>query len=86
MDIEKLVCKSPLHRSIVRFFHENQSSLDTPRGIATWVRGDYTHVKHALTELAKAGVLEAHEASSTIGYSYTRDPKIIKRVETLLNK
>jgi len=84
MDLEKLINKSDLHREIVSFFNENPSSIDTPRGISTWVRGEYLKVKQILNELAEANILVAHKAPSTTGYSYTSDPKMIAKVQKLL--
>ena len=36
MDINDIF-RSDMHCKIVAFFHENQGSIDTPRGVATWV-------------------------------------------------
>ena len=49
MDINKIF-RSEIHRKIVKFFHENQSSLDTPRGVATWIGEDRSRVKKALED------------------------------------
>ena len=43
--------KSQIHRKIIAFFHENQASIDTPRGISTWIREDRATVKKALEDL-----------------------------------
>jgi predicted transcriptional regulator len=72
--------KSRIHRKIIAFFHENQASLDTPRGVATWVREDRSSVKKALEDLVDLGILIANRATSTTGYSYTRDSKLIARI------
>lgn len=85
MDIAKLL-DSGIHLKIIAFFHENQASIDTPRGVATWIGEDRTIVKSALEELVKAKVLIAHRATSTTGYSYTRDTKIISRIGKFLKK
>lgn len=84
MDLEKLVNKSDLHRKIVSFFYENPSSIDTPRGISTWVRGDYDEVKKVLKELAQFNILIAHKVSSMTGYSFTRSPKIVSQIKKVL--
>ena len=78
--------RAPVYLNIVRFFHENQASIDTPRGIATWVGEDRGSVKTALEDLVKAKILVAHRATSTTGYSYTRDAKIISKIGNLLKK
>jgi hypothetical protein len=84
MDINKLL-GSDIHRKIVIFFHENQSSIDTPRGVATWIGEDRAKVKSALEDLVKARVLIADRSASTTGYSYTRDIKLISRIKKLLS-
>jgi len=61
-------------------------SIDTPRGIAAWVGEDRQNVKEALSKLAKLELLTAHEGTSTVGYSYTRDPKMIKNIEKSLKR
>jgi hypothetical protein len=83
MDINKIF-QSEIHRKIVKFFHENQSSLDTPRGVATWIGEDRAKVKTALEDLVKARILIANRAASTTGYSYTRDTRLISRIDKLL--
>lgn len=84
-DINKAAL-SDLHIKIVRFFHENQASLDTPRGVSTWVREDRNKVKNALEELVALKILVAHRSTSTNGYSYTRNAKLIAKIEKLLKK
>jgi len=78
--------QSDLHLTIVKFFHENQASIDTPRGVSTWVREDRAKVKKALEELVGMKILVAHRSTSTTGYSYTRNAKIISKIEKLLKK
>ncbi len=78
--------QSDLHLNIVKFFHENQASIDTPRGISTWVREDRAKVKKALEELVDIKILVAHRSTSTTGYSYTHNIKIISKIEKLLKK
>lgn len=78
--------RSDLHLKIIGFFHENQASIDTPRGIATWIVEDRSKVRIALEELVSLKVLMAHRATSTTGYSYTRDEKLISKIAKLLDK
>lgn len=85
MDLKEIF-KSEVHLKIVRFFHENQASLDTPRGVATWIGEERSKVKAALEDLVAADILTAHRATSTTGYSYTRDAKIISKIGKLLKK
>lgn len=84
-DIDKAL-QSDLHLKITKFFHENQASIDTPRGVSTWVREDRNKVKQALEDLVKLKILIAHRATSTTGYSYTRNAKIISKIEKFLKK
>ena len=76
---------SKLHSKIVRFFHENQGSIDTPRGVATWIAEEREAVKKALEDLVDLKILLAHRSTSTTGYSYTRDAKLIRRIAKLLD-
>lgn len=85
MVLDKLLA-SPIHLKIIRFFHENQASIDTPRGVATWVEDDRQKVKKALEDLVSSDILIAHRSTSTTGYSYTNDPKLISRIGKLLAK
>lgn len=84
-DIDKAL-QSDLRLKITKFFHENQASIDTPRGVSTWVREDRNKVKEALEDLVGLRVLVAHRATSTTGYSYTRNAKIISKIEKFLKK
>ena len=84
-DINK-IAQSDLHLKIMKFFHENQASIDTPRGVSTWVREERSKVKKALEELVDMKILVAHRSTSTTGYSYTRNAKIISKIEKLLKK
>lgn len=85
MDIDKLF-DSSVKSKIISFFHENQSSIDTPRGISTWIAEDRAKVKSALEDLVRAKVLIAHRATSTTGYSYTSDEKLIAKIAKILKK
>jgi len=85
MDLNKAL-KPGIRVKIVTFFHENQASIDTPRGVAAWIDEDRGKVKKALEELTSRNILIAHRATSTTGYSYTRDPKLISKIVKLLKK
>jgi len=84
MDPKRIVKRSSLHRDIIAFFHENPSSIDTPRGISVWVRADFGDVRKVLDELVDEGILQAHKAPSTTGYSYTRNPRMISKIKKAL--
>lgn len=75
---------SPVQIKIIRFFHENPASIDTPRGISTWTAEDIKSVKSALQNLADLGLLIAHKGTTTTGYSYTQDKKMIERIARYL--
>lgn len=83
MNIDKIF-RSDIHVKIIGFFHENQSSIDTPRGVATWIGEDRPKTKAALEDLVRADILIAHRATSTTGYSYTSDAKLISKIARLL--
>jgi hypothetical protein len=85
MNIDK-VLRSDIHLKIIRFFHENQACVDTPRGVATWIREDRSKVKKALEELVGLDVLIAHRVTSTTGYSYTQNKKILSKIGKFLKK
>ena len=85
MDLNKAL-KSDIHLKILNFFHENQASIDTPRGVATWIGEERSKVKKALEDLVSINILCAHRATSTTGYSYTIDAKLISRIGRLLKK
>lgn len=85
MDLEK-VLRIKSYGKILRFFHENPASVDTARGVATWTNQDVKRVRAALKRLASLGLLVAHKVSSTTGYSYTRDKKMMARIKQLLKK
>ena len=85
MDLQKLF-NSGLHVKVLRFFHENQASIDTPRGVATWVDEDRAKIKAVLEDLVDLNILVAHRSTSTTGYSYTRDPGLIAKIDKLLKQ
>lgn len=82
----KTILKNSGYRKILRFFHENPSSIDTGRGVATWTNQDIKMVRAALKKLASMGLLVAHKVSSTTGYSYTRDKDKVAKVGRLLEE
>ena len=83
MDTGKIF-QSEIHAKIITFFHENQASIDTPRGVATWIGEDRAKVKEALEDLVKAKILVAHRTTSTTGYSYTSEDKLISKIAKFL--
>jgi predicted transcriptional regulator len=77
---------SEIHLKIIRFFHENQASIDTPRGVATWIREDRSKVQKALEDLVGLNILIAHRAPSTTGYSYTQANTVLSKIEKFLKR
>ena len=85
MELNKIL-KGRIFFKIINFFHENPASIDTPRGVATWIGESRQEVKKVLLKLAKLKILTDHKVTSTTGYSYTRDSKMIKKIEGILKK
>lgn len=83
MDINKAKL-APIHIKILDFFHENPSCIDTVVGIALWTNENMKNVKKAVEDLANLKVLIVHKTPSTVGYSYTQDSAISKKVEKIL--
>ncbi len=80
MDVDKIF-QSKLHYQIVSFFRENPSSLDTAKGIATWVNCDVKEVEEVLEELVKLNILIAHRSDAVTGFAYTQDKEIISQID-----
>lgn len=85
MELNK-VLKVPIYFKIIRFFHENPTSIDTPRGVAAWTGESRQDAKKALLKLAALKIITSHKVSSTTAYSYTRDSKLIKKIEVALKR
>jgi hypothetical protein len=85
MKLEKYL-KSKLNREIIRFFLENPSSIDTPRGIATWINENVGKTEAALKELAEAKILVPHGSKATSAYGYTTDSRMMAKIKTCLRK
>ena len=75
-----------LHRKILQFFLENEGSIDTPRGVSTWIEENLPAVREALECLADKGVLKAHRTTSTVGYSCPLPKKKIAEIVSRLKK
>lgn len=78
------ILRSPIKRKIILFFRENPHSVDSVRGISTWLNIKPEIVKRALEELVKEGILIAHRGRTTTGYAYTQDIDILSRIEKSL--
>lgn len=82
----KKICDSPLNLKIISFFHENPSTVDTARGIATWLDYNPKQVRKALDYLVSQNILIAHRTGSTTAYGYVQDKEIIAQIEKILQK
>ena len=85
MNITQIINSSNLHKIIIDFFCQNSAAIDTVSGISAWVRADKKEVKKVLIEFSKAGILDVHKVSSTIAYSYTRDPHLMSQIKKALS-
>ena len=73
-----------INRKIIKFFFENPASIDTSRGIATWINEDVDKTEKGLKELAKAKILVPHGTGATTAYGYTTDTRLISRIKISL--
>ncbi len=75
--IEATIGADPLSREIVLFLLENETAMDTVRGIANWwVRRDELAVQAALDRLIACGVITPHTFTSGILYGLTRNKQV----------
>ncbi len=75
--IEATLGGDPLCREIVLFLLENETAMDSAKGIASWwVRCDELAVHAALDRLIACGVIVPHTFTSGILYGLTRNPEI----------
>ena len=82
----KSLFKTSVFRDIVSFFYENPGSIDTAKGISTWVRKNRTEVVNILNQLVDFGILESLKTTSTTGYSITRNRKILSEIKKIIKK
>jgi len=75
--IATILNADPLSEQIVLFLLENETAMDTARGIANWwVRRDELAVQAALDRLIACGVVTPHTFTSGILYALTRNQTI----------
>ena len=80
MPIDKIFnCQA--RKKIIHFFHQNPNTIDTISGIVTWTGLSKKETIKALEELVDFSILMAHRASSTVGYAYTTDKKLIAKIK-----
>ncbi|OGW84014.1 MAG: hypothetical protein A3C47_01405 [Omnitrophica bacterium RIFCSPHIGHO2_02_FULL_51_18] len=80
------ILKSDIYQAILGFFLENEGSVDTPRGIATWIDASLIKVRVALEALAEMNCLKAHRTPSTIGYSCLLSKKELASLTSKISK
>lgn len=85
-DKTKEILKSNIHRKILLFFIENQGSIDTAKGVSTWINENIQTVRIALEDLVTIGLLKAHRTASTIGYSCPLNKQKLARIASQLKK
>jgi len=85
MDLEKII-NSKIEQKILRFFNENPRSIDTAQGIATWTGINQQIIKKTLKKMVRHKILIEHRTSSTRGYSYTNNRKVINAVKSWFAK
>lgn len=73
--------KNTVTKKIIIFFYENPQSIDTAKGIATWIGCDLNNVQIALNRLVSEGILINHKTSSIDAYSYTNKKDIVKGID-----
>ena len=72
----------PLSEQIVLFLLENETAMDTARGIANWwVRRDELAVQAALDRLIACGVVTLHTFTSGILYGLTKNQEIRRQLQ-----
>jgi len=82
----KKYMKSALYHKIIKFFAEHPGSIDTSRGIATWIGESIPRTDKALKELAKAKILISHVNRNTRAYGFTTDKKLLSLISVRLKR
>ena len=85
MKLDKYL-EQKINRKIIKFFLENPSSIDTSRGIATWINEDVDRTEKALKELVDNKILVLHGTDATSAYACTTDSHIISRLKICLKR
>ena len=75
-----------INKKIIKFFLENPSSVDTSRGIATWINEDVDKTEKALKELVDDKILVLHGTGATSAYACTTDSYIISKLKICLKR
>lgn len=83
MQLNKIL-QSPIQLKIVSFFHKHSSTVDTARGVATWVNHDLKDVEKALEKLVAVNILIVHRTNYATAYSYTQNKNTTSKIEKLI--
>lgn len=78
------VLKDDLIRSLLLFFFENQTVVDTAEGIATLTGSEVQEVKGALAKLVELEVLVKDCDCGQEVYCYTIEKKTMKSIESFM--
>ncbi len=78
--------KNEVAKKILLFFYENPHSIDTPKGIATWISCDPNNVLKVLNTLVKEGILLIHRTASINAYSLTNKRDVTKEIDKYISK
>ncbi|MFH1407190.1 MAG: hypothetical protein ABIH01_04245 [Candidatus Omnitrophota bacterium] len=71
---------------VVKFFDDNPRIIDTSKGVATFTGLTVATTKNILEQLTKAKILTEHRTPSTVGYSYTADRAMLKKLAAILKR
>ena len=83
--IEALLNDDTVSRQIVLFLLENETAMDTAKGIASWwVQCDHVAVQPALDQLVRYGAIVPYACGSGMLYGFTRDQDIRARLRAIL--
>ena len=83
-EVFKRISKDEVLTKILRFFHENPTSIDTAENIAKWIGEEKEKVKRALDFLVKKRILNRDATYTTVGYSYTQDKELMEKIASFL--
>jgi predicted transcriptional regulator len=76
LDFLKHQVNSFVKWDLVRLFHENPNTTDTPENIARYAGRDPAAIEQELTELAESGVLQFETVGEMTVYSLVTDQKM----------
>ena len=82
----KRLLQTPARLKIARFFLDNPTSIDTPRGISAWTNVAITDARAILEDMARSGILKAYRTSSTVGYSLSESRQVLRSLERAVRK